>query len=432
MTVLLSDIGGTALAAFQVALGAKNLALCFIGCGVGLAAGRMSSISGTALASLALPLAYGLDPAGAVILLAALMLGQAAGRRDATPDGSNEAMSVSAFDEVKTPLLATILSIVAGGVALAFIEWQRPNIMRMTLQFGPAEQVAIIALSLAWVLNLHRRTASVMRNGAMVVTGLLLASAGTDVASGQERLTFGASSLSDGLDLAGLAFGLFGMAGLALNTSACGHLPADRPARVPFSDWSDLPPLFLFAMPVTAFAALLQGIMTVHGIAPGPQMAASQPGLYYGFFASLSVALVALYVLGLERLSRTLGRLKVPYRFMLPAIVTFGCIGIYAIQNAGLDASALPLLLVAGFGLVGVALTLSGFTIPLVLVGFMLGRLLEEKLRAALALTNGDFGAVVRRPAVMVLLSIAAVLVAATAFRSHRRRTGPHRTRPRP
>jgi putative tricarboxylic transport membrane protein len=98
--------------------------------------------------------------------------------------------------------------------------------------------------------------------------------------------------------------------------------------------------------------------------------------------------------------------LKVPYRLMFPAIVLFCCIGIYSINNAGLD-----VLLVALFGLFGYFLFKFGFEPAPLLLGFVLGRLMEEKLRQALVISRGSFATFIERPLSASLLLLALVLI---------------------
>jgi putative tricarboxylic transport membrane protein len=151
------------------------------------------------------------------------------------------------------------------------------------------------------------------------------------------------------------------------------------------------------------------GAMTIHGIIPGPQVITSRPDLFWGMVTSMWIGNLALLAINLPLIGLWVRLLRVPYHLMFPAILIFCCIGIYSINNRPGD-----VLLMASFGLAGYGLFKFGFEPAPLLLGFVLGKLLEEKLRQALVLSRGSFSTFVTRPVSCGLLLVAvAVLVIA-------------------
>src|SRR5678815_3624525 len=120
--------------------------------------------------------------------------------------------------------------------------------------------------------------------------------------------------------------------------------------------------------------------MTIHGIVPGPQVMTKQPELFWGMIASMWIGNLMLVIINLPLVGLWVRLLKVPYRLMFGAILLFCCIGIYSINNNPAD-----VYFTAFFGLVGYVLIKLGLEPAPMLLGFVLGRLMEEKLRQALA-----------------------------------------------
>jgi putative tricarboxylic transport membrane protein len=109
--------------------------------------------------------------------------------------------------------------------------------------------------------------------------------------------------------------------------------------------------------------------------------------------------------------------LKVPYRLLFPAILLFSCIGIYSVNNSASD-----VFLTAGFAVVGYALLKLGFETAPLLLGFVLGRLMEENLRRALAIARGDLSHFVQRPISAAFLALAVVVIAMAILPAVRKR----------
>ncbi len=165
-------------------------------------------------------------------------------------------------------------------------------------------------------------------------------------------------------------------------------------------------PLLTLGIPPNAVMALMVGAMTIHGIVPGPEILTKQPLLFWGMIASMWLGNVMLLIINLPLIGLWVRLLKVPYRLLFPAILLFCCIGIYSVNNNPLD-----VYMTAAFGLFGYALIKLDFEPAPLLLGFVLGRLLEEKLRQSLAISRGSFGTFIDHPAAAVLLVLTLVLI---------------------
>ncbi|SDO68675.1 TctA family transporter [Ralstonia sp. 25mfcol4.1] len=172
-------------------------------------------------------------------------------------------------------------------------------------------------------------------------------------------------------------------------------------------------PLLTLGIPPNAVMALMVGAMTIHNIQPGPQVMTSNPALFWGLIASMWLGNLILIVLNLPMIGIWVKLLKVPYRYLYPAILTFCCIGVYSVQNTTFDVFQ-----TAAFGIIGyLFIKLRCEPAPL-LLGFVLGPMMEENFRRSLLLSRGDFSVFVTRPLSLGLLIAAAVLVAIVAMPS--------------
>jgi putative tricarboxylic transport membrane protein len=146
--------------------------------------------------------------------------------------------------------------------------------------------------------------------------------------------------------------------------------------------------------------------MTIHGIIPGPQVMTKSPNLFWGMIASMWIGNLMLLIINLPLIGVWVRLLKVPYRMMFPAILVFCCIGIYSVNSLPTD-----VMFIGFFGLVGYALVKLGFEPAPLLLGFVLGRLMEENLRRALIISRGELTTFVERPISAGLLAVAVILL---------------------
>lgn len=182
-------------------------------------------------------------------------------------------------------------------------------------------------------------------------------------------------------------------------------------------------PMLTLGIPAGAAMALMLGAMLIQGIAPGPQVMTQHPDVFWGLVASMWLGNLMLLVLNLPMVGIWIRLLTIPYRLLYPAIVIFCCIGVYSVNNAAFD-----VMLAAGFGVLGYAFVQLGCPPMPLVVGFILGPVLEQSLRRALLLARGDLSIFVQRPVSLVLVLFAAGLIvfaAAAAWRPRQKETMP-------
>jgi putative tricarboxylic transport membrane protein len=165
-------------------------------------------------------------------------------------------------------------------------------------------------------------------------------------------------------------------------------------------------PLLTLGIPENAVMAMMVGAMTIHNIQPGPQVMTSNPGLFWGLIASMWVGNLMLVVLNLPLIGIWIKLLAVPYRLLYPAILLFCAIGVYTVNNTSFDVQQ-----TAFFGLIGVIFAKLECEPAPLLLGFVLGPMMEENLRRALLLSRGDPTVFATRPISAGLLAAAILLV---------------------
>ncbi len=471
---------------FGVALSLQNLGLAFLGCLVGTLIGVLPGVGPIATISMLLPITFGLDPTGALIMLAGIYYGAQYG-------GSTTAILVNIPGEatsVVTALdghqmarqgragvalgVAAIGSFFAGTVATLVIAALGAPLTRLALIFGPAEYFSLMVMGLVFAVVLAR--GSILKAISMILLGILLSTVGTDLETGEERMTFGLPFLADGIDFAVLAMGIFGIAEIMRNLDHTEHrdvvrhaigrllpnkddfkqaykpvlrgtligailgiLPGNGAVLGPFASYTvekklakdprrfgrgaiegvagpesannagaqtSFIPLLTLGIPPNAVMALMVGAMTIHGIIPGPQVMTKNPDLFWGMIASMWIGNLLLLVINLPLVGLWVRLLKVPYRLMFPAILMFCCIGIYSINSLPTD-----VMFIGFFGLCGYALIKFGFEPAPLLLGFVLGKLMEENLRRALIISRGDMMTFITHPVSGSLLAVAVILL---------------------
>src|SRR5215831_10000335 len=348
--------------------------------------------------------------------------------------------------------IAALGSLFAGTVSTLIIAVASPPLSEFAIKFLAPEYFSLMVLGLVGSMVLAR--GSLINALAMVLLGLLLGLVGTDVNSGRERFTFDVPVLSDGIGFVPVAMGLFGIAEILVNLekpdnryigtvigslmptreefrqatpavlrgtvlgSLLGILPGGGALLASFAAYAfekkvaadparfgkgaiegvaapesannagaqtSFIPLLTLGIPSNPVMALMIGAMMIQGIAPGPQVMTERPQLFWGMIASMWVGNLMLVVLNLPLIGMWVSLLKVPYRMLYPAILVFCCIGVYSISNSPFD-----VMQTAAFGVVGyIFVKLECEPAPLIL-GFILGPLMEENLRRAMLLSRGD------------------------------------------
>ena len=165
-------------------------------------------------------------------------------------------------------------------------------------------------------------------------------------------------------------------------------------------------PLLTLGIPPNPVMALMVGAMTIHNIQPGPQVMTSNPELFWGLIVSMWIGNAMLIILNLPLIGIWIKFLTIPYRWLFPAIVLFCAIGVYSTNNNTWD-----IWMVAMFGVIGYAFIKLGCEPAPLLLGFILGPMMEENLRRALLLSRGDWSVFLTRGLSASLLAIAALLL---------------------
>ena len=165
-------------------------------------------------------------------------------------------------------------------------------------------------------------------------------------------------------------------------------------------------PMLTLGIPPNAVMALMVGAMTIKGIQPGPQVMTSNPELFWGLIASMWVGNAMLVILNLPLIGIWIKLLTVPYRLLYPAILSFCCIGLYTLNNNNFD-----VYMAVAFGAIGYLFYKLDCEPAPLLLGFILGPMMEENLRRALLLSRGDWTTFLTRGLSASLLAAAALMV---------------------
>jgi TctA family transporter len=175
-------------------------------------------------------------------------------------------------------------------------------------------------------------------------------------------------------------------------------------------------PLLTLGLPAHPVMALMVGAFIIHGITPGPNVIVNEPTLFWGLVVSMWIGNLFLVLLNLPLIGVWVRLLTVPYNILFPAIVAFACIGTYSLNLNAFDVFA-----IAFFGILGYALVKLGCEPAPLLLGFVLGPLLEQHLRRAMIISHGDPTVFFTRPISLVLLIAAALALILAILPSIRR-----------
>ena len=364
-------------------------------------------------------------------------------------------------------------SFIGGTVAIVVLAFLAPSLGEVAVLFGPADYCALMLVGFVCVSFVT--TGSLLNGLAMCMVGVLLGSIGTDVNSGLARFTWDAPFLADGVGIVSIALGCFGIAEIAKNLdsreerspfngkiklmptwpefkriipstlrgsvvgSILGILPGGGPVIAQFAAYAldkkvskyrdeigtgciegvagqaaadeaaartSFIPLMSIGIPENAVMALMMAAFIIKGIQPGPNMIAGHPELFWGLVASMWIGNCFLLVLNVPLVRYWLSVFKIPYNVLFPAILFFCCIGTYSINN-NLD----DVFITVAFGALGyLFMRLEMDPSPLML-GFILGPMLEENFRRSMLLSRGSFEVFINRPISGTLISLIAAFI---------------------
>ncbi len=177
-------------------------------------------------------------------------------------------------------------------------------------------------------------------------------------------------------------------------------------------------PTLTLGIPGDAIMALLLGALMIQGIQPGPQVLTSHPELFWGLIVSFWIGNIFLVILNVPLIGMWVRLLTIPYSFMFPAIVLFTCIGVYSTNNNVFD-----IFILLGVGLVGYFMLQVRFEVVPIILGLVLGPMLEENFRRTLLLSRGDFGVFIERPITAGALAVCVLLIVWSMWGFLRRRS---------
>jgi TctA family transporter len=471
---------------FGAAFTLQNLAYAFIGCLLGTLIGVLPGIGPVATIAMLLPATYALPPLAALIMLAGIYYGaQYGGSTTAIlvnlpGESSSVVTTIDGYQMARQgragPALAAagLGSFFAGCVGTLILAAFAAPLTEVAFKFGPAEYFSLMILGLVGAVVLA--SGSLVKAVAMIVMGLLLGLVGTDVNSGVARFSFAMGVFGYGEIIMNLSKpedqrevftakvqGLFPTAedfkrmapavlrGTTIG-STLGILPGGGALLAAFAAYTiekkiklkqgevtfgkgnirgvagpeaannagaqtSFIPLLTLGIPPNAVMALMVGAMTIHNIQPGPQVMTSNPQLFWGLIASMWIGNLMLIILNLPLIGMWIKLLTIPYRWLFPAIVLFCAIGVYSTNNNTFD-----IWMVALFGVIGYTFLKLGCEPAPLLLGFILGPMMEENLRRALLLSRGDWSVFATRPLSASLLAAALLLLVVVLLPSVRRK----------
>jgi TctA family transporter len=165
-------------------------------------------------------------------------------------------------------------------------------------------------------------------------------------------------------------------------------------------------PTLSLGIPGDAVMALMLGALIMHGIQPGPRLMTEQPELFWGLIVSFGIGNIMLLILNIPLIGIWVSILRIPYRMLYPAILVFIGLGVYSVNSNTFD-----ILMVAIIGVIGYGMMVMRFEAAPLLLGFVLGPLMEENLRRALLISRGQMSTFIERPISATLLALSAGLI---------------------
>ena len=365
-----------------------------------------------------------------------------------------------------------ILALIAFGPALG----------KLAMSFGPAEYLSLITLGLIAASTIVE--GNPVKSLIMVFAGLLLGSVGIDPTSGTQRFTFGSIHLFDGINIVVVAMGLFGVSELILAFRSAhvrptfvsfrsmlpsrddivtsvlpilrgslvggffGALPGVGQTTASFVSYavekrvSRSPerfgkgaiegvaspeaannaavqcafiPTLTLGVPGSATMALMMGALLIHGVTPGPNLLNENAPIFWGVVASFFLGNLFLLILNIPLINLWVRILAIPYHFLYPLVLFFVCIGVYSVEFSSFD-----VLMLVVFGLLGLYGKIHGYEPAPLILGFVLGPMMEENFRRAMMLARGDFSYILYRPLSAAMLLLSLFLIGFTIVRAIR------------
>lgn len=183
------------------------------------------------------------------------------------------------------------------------------------------------------------------------------------------------------------------------------------------TDQASFIPTLVLGIPGSATMALILGVLIIHGITPGPSMITERPDMFWGVVVSFWIGNLLLLVLNIPMIGIWVRLLSIPYHCLYPAIIVFICIGVYSVSSNVFD-----VYLVIVFGLFGYGARTLGFPVAPMLLGFVLGPLMEQQFRRTMLVSRGNFEVFMTRPISATFILLAALLLGWSFWLAYRNR----------
>ncbi|MFM7346747.1 MAG: tripartite tricarboxylate transporter permease [Tagaea sp.] len=473
-----------------------NMLLLVLGCALGTFIGMMPGLGPVTAISLLIPVVLTLEPASAMVLLAAIYYGAMFGGSTASVliNAPGESSSVpTTFDGYplakkglagKALALCAWGSFVGGTVATLLLMVAAPTLAAWALTFQAPEYFALMVLGLTAVAAFAEEGGA-LKALLMTVLGLMFATIGTDIADGVERYTFHIADLADGISFVLLAMAAFALSEAilaalrnqpvseeakkaargdvgSLKLSAAdvkevapavarssvigfivGVLPGAGATIAAFMSYAvernlargarreefgkgslrgvtapetannaaaggAYVPLLTLGIPGSGTTAVILGALVALGVQPGPRLFVDQSAMFWTVVVSMYVGNIVLLIINLPLIPYIARTLAIPERMLVPLILFFCLIGVYLVSFNAFD-----LWVMIGLAVVCVGLRLLDYPMAPLLLGFVLGKLMEENLRRALIVNDGSFAFMWERPVTASLLAISIACLAA-------------------
>jgi putative tricarboxylic transport membrane protein len=460
---------------FSIALQPHNLMWSFIGVLIGNMIGVLPGMGPLATISILLPLTYAMSPVSAVLMIAGIYYGSQYGGAICSillnlPCHAPHAVTcIDGYPLTKMGKggmalgVAMLSSLVGASFGICLMVFFSPLLVSVAFKFGPAERFSVMLLGLLAGGTMAK--GSPLKGVAMTLFGLLLGTVGVDPNTGTWRFSFGFDQLSDGVELVGLAMGLFGIAEFLKNVnrlvvvrgantkirlrdmrpsktelkqsllpmirgtligSVFGILPGTGPTIASFTSYATekklsknperfghgaiegvaapeasthsatqcgFIPTMTMGIPSDGVMALLLGALLIQNITPGPELITDHPDIFWGLIASFWIGNIILIFLNVPLIGLWVKMLAIPFRFLYPSALFFICIGVYSTNN---DLFSVGEALV--FGLIGYLMLVLEFEPAPVLLGLVLGPLVEENFRRAAEISRGNLSVFIDDP----------------------------------
>lgn len=374
--------------------------------------------------------------------------------------------------------IAAIGSFIAGTAGVLLLTVAGPAIAEVALLFGPSEQFGLVLFSLATIIAFSG--VQISKGLIIGLAGVALACIGLDPLSGKDRLVFGVPELRSGLDIIPILMGLFGVAEVMIAAEdkiasiyqgkigrliprgrdlrngllaslrgtgvglATGLIPGMNAAVTTFISYdlekrisktperfgrgaiegvaapeannnavtmSGFIPLFAFGIPTMPTFAILLSVLMIFGLTPGPLLFTHHAEFTWTVIASMYIGNIMLLIFNLPLVGLWARIALIPYRILGPVILGICFIGAYSLRNNMFDVWTTVV-----FGLIGYVMKKRGWPLPPLILGFILGPMLETKLRASLQLSDGSISIFFTRPITLAFV-VLAVLVTAMSIR---------------